>query len=435
MNLRMARLLVPVAASLVAAVLSLAAAPHADAAWKAPCIAGTAKPMCYFSEGKVTFVADGDTLDVDVSGDGTSRPLRVRMIGINAMEQSAYSHDPQKRSGACHAVEATARLDDLVRGSGGLVRLSSQDRVSRAGHRYRRSVAVRLGGRWRDVGQILVSEGHALWLAGRTEWAHNSRYARGAQYAKAAGLQLWNSQYCGSDSSDATPLEMWVNWDADGSETGNPNGEWAKIKNEGSSDLAIGGWWLRDSFLKRYTFPANAVIPAGGTITLFVGTRPYSDTNTSTHFYWGRGQPVFDNAGRRGMGDGGYLFDRQGDIRASMVYPCQYGCRDPLRGAIRVSAHPSNPEEVYVRNVSASQVDLEGYVVENFPYVYSFGPRTVLGPGERLRLVVMGRRGDTQRVKYWGKAKYILNDAGDQVRLRTQTNITIDCYAWRSGSC
>jgi endonuclease YncB( thermonuclease family) len=436
MKTAMARVFLLVAAAVFAAVLALAAAPRADAAWRAPCIAGTKAPTCYFSKGRVTFVADGDTLDVNVHGDGTSRPIRVRMIGINAMEQYSYSRDARRRRGACHAVEATVRLQRLVRRSRGLVRLSSQRALSKAGHRYRRSVAVRVGGRWRDAGQILIDEGHVLWLAGGSEWAHNSRYARGAQRAKAAGLRLWNPRYCGSDASDATPLRMWVNWDAEGVESQNLNGEWVRIKNDGPTDLPIGGWWVRDSFLDRYTFPAYAVIPAGGTITVFVGARPAGDANTSTHFYWNRRKPIFDNAGPRGMGDGGYLFDRQGDLRLSMIYPCRYACSDPLARAVDVRAHPSRPEEIYVTNVSASPVDLEGYVLENPPYIYNFGPGTVLGPGERLRVVVMGSRAnDSALVKYWGKDKYILDDAGDHVLLRTQTDITIDCHAWGSGSC
>ncbi|HEV3407405.1 MAG TPA: lamin tail domain-containing protein [Gaiellaceae bacterium] len=435
MKVAMARLVTLAAAAALAAVVALAAAPRAEAA-RAPCIPGAGKPLCYWTKGKVTFVADGDTLDVDVQGDGTSRPIRVRMIGINAMEMSVYSRYRDRRRGACHALEATSRLQRLVRGSRRVVRLSSQGRVSKAGRRYRRSVAVRVGGRWRDAGQILVNEGHVLWLAAGSEWAHNTRYAVGAQRAKAAGLRIWNPRYCGSDSSDAVPLRMWVNWDADGRDPQNLNGEWVRIKNQGTSALAIGGWWLRDSFLKRFTFPAGAVIPAGGAIALFVGSRG-GDTNTSTHFYWGRTRPIFDNAGGpRGMGDGAYLFDRHGDIRASMMYPCRYACSDPLASALEVSAHPSRPEEVYVRNASSAAVDLEGYVVENPPYIYSFGAGTILAPGERLRLVVIGRPADdTALVKHWGKSRYILDDAGDVVRLRTQTNITIDCFSWGRGSC
>ena len=434
----MRRLLPALFAVTFAAAFALVVAPRADAYWKGPCIKGTTKPTCYFWKGKVTFVADGDTISVDVYGDGTSTPIRVRVTGINAMEQTVYSTDPAKRRGECHAVPATARLDQLIKLSGRVVRLGAQNPRSKSGTRYRRSVAVNLNGRWRDAGQILIDEGHALWLANPVEWARNSRYNRGAQKAATAGVRLWDTDYCGAGPSQATPLKMWVNWDADGTDGGdNLNGEWVKIKNEGATDLPIAGWRFRDSFVPRYTFPSGAVIPAGRTITLFVGSRPSSDTNRTTHFYWGRTSRRFENVTEgTGMGDGGYLFDAQGDVRVWMMYPCAYLCTDPLQGKVDITARRSAPEEVDVRNTGTSPLDLEGYVVANLPYIYNFGPNTVLDPGETLRLKVIGSpANDTRLVKYWGKSKYILNDSGDKVRLRTATNIGIDCYAWGSMSC
>ena len=65
--------------------------------------------------GKVVFVDDGDTIDVDLQGDGTSRPVRVRFIGIQAMEQTSY-----------RAAERTAR--DARRGIwGGACRAPAPD--------------------------------------------------------------------------------------------------------------------------------------------------------------------------------------------------------------------------------------------------------------------------------------------------------------------
>ncbi len=431
----MARLVSLAAAAALAAVLALATAPGAEAA-RAPCIPGAGKPLCHWTKGKVTFVADGDTLDVDVHGDGTSRPIRVRMIGVNAMELSVYSHDPRKRRGACHAVEAAARMDRLVRASRGLVRLSSQGSVSKTGARYRRSVAVRLGGRWRDAGQILIDEGHALWLPGSSEWAHNSRYAYGAQKAKAAGLRIWNPRSCGTDSTDATPLRMWVNWDADGSDRRNLNGEWAKIKNlDTANDLSLAGWWFRDSHHRRYNFPAWARIPAGSTITVRMGR----GSSAGSAFFWGQRSPVFENASddARAMGDGAYLFDPQGDLRAWMSYPCRVACTDPLRDAVTISVQPRGADEyVTVRNVSAAPVDLEGYMLENRPFSYAFDANTILAPGEALVVRLGGSAiEDTSVLKHWLLGGNILNDAADAVTLRNFTGTILACQAWGSASC
>jgi endonuclease YncB( thermonuclease family) len=436
MKTRMRRLRACLCFLAVTAGLTLLTPGVGEAASKGPCVVGTKWPLCHVWKGKVTLVADGDTIGVDVFGDGNSRPIRVRFTGINAMEQSVYSRDPDRRRGQCHALEATARLERLIKGSGRIVRLSSRARDPRAGPRHRRTVAVRVAGRWRDAGQMLIDEGHVLWLPNQGEWFNNSRYNLGAQRAAAAGLRLWDTDYCAAGPHQSTPLQMWVNWDADGVDRTNRNGEWVRIKNLGATDLPIGGWRFRDSFNDRFKFPSGSVIPVGEAITLYVGRRPAGDNNTNTHFYWGRDHSIFEDVRSHGLGDGGYLFDPHGDLRAWMMYPCRYSCSDPLRGQVALTAEPRAPEHVDVENTSSNSVSLEGYVVDNDPYVYVFGSGAILGPSETLRLWVIGSRADdTRLVKHWGKGKYILNDAGDRVRLRTATNITVDCYAWRSMSC
>jgi endonuclease YncB( thermonuclease family) len=100
----------------------------------------------------VLSVDDGDTIHVRLNG----RVETVRVSSIQAMEQSVYSPHPTLRRGACHALEATARLEQLIRAGHRRVRLSAQQASSHAGYRLRRSVAVRIGGRWRDVGHNLI---------------------------------------------------------------------------------------------------------------------------------------------------------------------------------------------------------------------------------------------------------------------------------------
>ena len=44
---------------------------------------------------------------------------------------------------------------------------------------------------------------------------------------------------------------------------------------------------------------------------------------------------MFENVtiGPPRLGDGGYLFDPDGDLRASMIYPCLVACAHPLGGS------------------------------------------------------------------------------------------------------
>jgi endonuclease YncB( thermonuclease family) len=308
----LARLLVATIA--VTASLALAASPAAGST--GPCVPGG--PSCTFWTGKVVFVADGDTIDVDVAGDGTRTPRRVRLTGFNAMELRRYSSIASRRRGDCHAVQATGRLDHLLRRGHRRVRLAAQDPASHANVRLRRQVSVRLHDAWVDVGRLLVSEGHALWLPNQTEWAWNREYAGLSEQAAAAQLRLWDPQGCGIGPSPDAGLTLRINPDAAGDDRFNLNDEWAKITNPSSAAVRLQHWWFRDSGLRRYTFPASAVVPPGGTVTLRMG----SGTNTDDTFYWGLRTPPFDNVrdDGHGMGDGGYLFDPRGNLRVSVIY-------------------------------------------------------------------------------------------------------------------
>lgn len=304
-------------ALLLIAVLSPGGVAVAEAR-TGPCRPGG--PQCHVWTGKATFVADGDTLDVDVAGDGTSRSVRVRVTGVQAMEQTLYSHTPSRRRGQCHALTATARLEALVRRGRRRVRLTAQDAGSRSRHRVRRSVAVRTARGWRDAGSVLLREGHALWLPNKVEWAWNGRYRALTQQAAAAGRRLFDSDACGAGPGGAVSVS--VNWDAEGNDGRNVNGEWIRVTNlDRTRSLSLAGWWVRDSqsHVRRYTFPSWAAVPAGGSVRVHVGPGASSG---SEHF-WGLAEPAFENAtfDERSMGDGAYLFDPHGDLRAWHVYP------------------------------------------------------------------------------------------------------------------
>ena len=302
--------------ALAVLVCAVGAQPAFARTASGPCTTDAGSPRCQYWYGKVTFVADGDTLDVRLRGSGVRR---IRLTGINAMEQTRYSRDPARRRGACHAVAATARLEQLVRRGGRRVRLAAQDPASVAGHRLRRQVSARIDGRWVDVGRVLVEEGHALWLPHGVEYAWNRDYRQLSQAAKTRRLRLFDPQGCGPGPAPAVEPRLRLRWDARGNDAANVNGEWAEIANPSGASLAIGGWSFRDSSARRFTFPHGTVIPAGGRVRVHVGR----GATNERRFHWGLPGPAFENPtrGRRAMGDGGYLFDPRGNLRAAVIYP------------------------------------------------------------------------------------------------------------------
>ena len=300
--------------------------PPARAEWSDACISGAAAPLCHFWRGKLKWADDGDTIDVRMpTSTGKVKTVRVRIIGIQAMEQTLYTSNPRRRKGECHALRATARLEQLIGKGGGRVRLGAQDPASASGRRLRRSVAVKIRGVWRDVGSMLVAEGHALWLPYTFEYAWNATYARFAQEAATRGRNLWDADACGAGPSAGVPLRVTVAPDPRGDDRRNVNGEQVTIQNLSPTEgVPLAGWWLRDSSLQRFRFPWWAGVPPGSSVTVSVG----SGTNTPLSLYWGLDHPIFENPipDGRALGDGAYLFDPQGDLRAWTMYPCYVNC-------------------------------------------------------------------------------------------------------------
>jgi len=419
--------------SLLAVVATLMAPAPAGAS-SGPCIPDYAHgAQCHVWKGKVRYVDDGDTLDADVPGDGLGGLLRVRIIGVQAMEQTSYR--AAQRAGDCHSLDATNRLEQLVKKSKGKIRVASLYPESRSRGRRLRSIAVRRGGRWRDVGRILVSEGLGLWWPGQAEDATNARYSVLSQKAAAAHRGLFSSSSCGIGPNEGQPIGVWAQWDADGSDMDNVNGEYVKIRNYDPNNwLPLDGWYVRDSSLRRFTFPPGSAVAPNSSVTVYGG----EGENGSGDYYWNLTRPVFDNATRDNpdVGDGAYLFDPQGDLRAWMIYPCKIACTNPAQGQIALDVQPRKDEWISITNTGGSMLDLEPYVLKTPPYSYAFPGGTVLGPGQTIRVHTEGdpaEDGATDR--YWGMTGQILNNGGDVATLSTYNDIQIACTAYGSKSC
>jgi endonuclease YncB( thermonuclease family) len=429
------RLLVPLGALLIMAGVLAVAARGATG----PCVAGTTTPSCTFWDGKVTSVSDGDTMRVRLS-DG--RDVIVRVSGINAMELSNY--DTRNRQGACHGVEAADRTSQLVKEAKGRVRLSAIDPTSHSRNRERRSVQLLISRHWVDLGRTLLSEGLALWLPAVKEWAWNARYSTVVEDAAARRVGMWDASACGEGPNEGQPIKLWANWDGDGNDSYlfGPNSEWIRIKNlDAVNPLPLGGWWLRDADLpkqlnrRQYVFRSDAVIPPGGTMTVYLGP----GTNTELDKYWGLNVPLLDNVNRdKEAGDGAYLFDPDGDLRAYMMYPCRVNCGDPNQGALQLAVKTTGSQWVEVRNVSIHPVGLEDYrlSMQQPNHVYTFAPDTTLQPGETLRIMVEGDPDEDQPLlRGWGQGTPIFPKFGGAIRLSSYRDVVLACVPWGDGEC
>ena len=186
--------------------------------------------------------------------------------------------------------------------------------------RLRRSIAFRQDGHWQDAGAVLLREGHGLWDPNRREWPWNKRYSKVAQLAALAGRRIWDTDACRPGPRQASPLTLRVKWDARGDDGRHPNGEWIRIKNRDPVHaVGLRGWWVRDSALRRYRFRRGAVIRPGRSIR--VETDPGA---TARGLPLGPHRPdLREREAPPRHGDGAYLFDRHGDLRAWRMYPCR----------------------------------------------------------------------------------------------------------------
>jgi endonuclease YncB( thermonuclease family) len=138
-----------------------------------------ARPGGSFTKsGTVTYVVDGDTLEVALSGGGRER---IRLIGIDTPER-----------GGCYAARATAHARRLALGRRVVLK---GDPTQDTRDRYRRLLAyVWLPG-GKDLGYQLLSGGFAKVYVYRNAFQRLGAYRRAEQAASGADRGVWS---CGA---------------------------------------------------------------------------------------------------------------------------------------------------------------------------------------------------------------------------------------------
>lgn len=241
----------------------------------------------------VSDVIDGDTIVVALDG-GVEE--RVRLIGINSPE-----------TGECFASEATEGLESLV--GGRTVRLepdvNDRDRFGRL-LRYVWTTDGRL------ANEIVVEEGWALAREYPPDTARAEQLDAAEQSAADSGAGLWAVDACG-ETVIADIRIVRIEYDAEGDDNTNQNGEWVEIVNADSAPVDLTDWVLKDeSASHRYSFPDGFTLRPGASARIHTGC----GDDTATILYWCvSGSAVWNNDG-----DTAFLLDPGGNIVYSYAY-------------------------------------------------------------------------------------------------------------------
>ena len=390
--------------------------------------------------GYAAMVVDGDTIRFSQSSDRLTHNYDVvRLLGVQA---------PEKYPGAsgCEGPSAHEYLRNAVEGRQVVLASASDSRSSIRNRRLRTVYVKQENGTWFDASAYMLSAGLGQWMPKKYEPVHNLQYRRLFDAARAGGQNMWNPAFCGQGPE--ANLRLVVQPDPMGDDAQHLNGEYVAIVNDGATRVDLSGWVMRDGSLDWLRLPnGTAVDPAG---VIFV--RSGSGTDTSTSVHWGRRAPVWANfTTARGtrtkfgfIGDGAYLLDPRGNVRASKVYPCIDGCADPARGYLqiaRVKYDPEgderrrpNSETITIANRGPSTLPLFGYELRANDFGYEFGPTETLAPGARMTFR-LGEGRSTADVRHLGLLHAALDNGGDRVLLRSFDGVGLDCHSWGRSRC
>ncbi len=204
-------------------------------------------------------VIDGDTVIL-------STDQIVRLIGINTPETDMPFSE-----------EATQYLDYLIGGKE--VRLekdvSDIDQYGRLlRYIYQGNIFVNLE---------MVESGFANSFTYPPDVKYNDLFLKAERRARKQNIGLWKK-------SHQEDIEIFINYDAEGDDRKNLNGEYVLLTNKSGRDIHIGGWSVKDSATHTFIFP-DYIFKAGQTIELFTG----KGTDKEGRFYFNSSRPIWNN--------------------------------------------------------------------------------------------------------------------------------------------
>jgi endonuclease YncB( thermonuclease family) len=241
---------------------------------------------------QVVRVLDGDSIEVELSGDTTE----VRLLGINAPERNECYGDAAR----------DALVEYLDAGPITLVAAGGES-VDRFGRLLRYVYAGES-----PVAEEMLMSGHAIVVQG--DHPRDDAFVALADGAADAGLGLWQPDACGPEAASAVRIAS-VEYNPAGPDRDNATNEYVAIRNEGDAAIDLTDWIVRDeSSQHRYRFPSVALAP-GATMRLRSGC----GDDAQNDVYWCAGDPVWSNGG-----DTALLQDPHGNVVDRVLYRGDY---------------------------------------------------------------------------------------------------------------
>jgi len=204
-------------------------------------------------------VIDGDTIDL-------KNNMRLRLVGINTPEKDMYFFE-----------EAKVFMEILVLGK--QVKLEKDVTDKDMYGRYLRYVYLP------DifVNLEMVKSGFANAYTYPPDVKYTEKFIEAERSARTNEAGLW-------EKSPTEVLEVVLNYDAEGKDNENINGEWVEIKNTGLKPINLKNWTLKDLGTNIYDFESYNLEP-GKSVFLYSG----SGTDTAGSFYWNSTSPIWNN--------------------------------------------------------------------------------------------------------------------------------------------
>jgi micrococcal nuclease len=225
---------------------------------------------CNASSIIVTHVVDGDTVVVN---DGT----RIRYIGINSPEKGQKYYSQAKELNRQLVVGKTIYLE------------YDESQFDSFG-RTLAYVFTKEG----FVNELIVKNGLAMEFYRSPNGKYRKILKRAEQEAKQQGLNLF------TPSTYKSSLAIHdFNYDAEGDDNDNVNGEWIVIGNISSKPIHLSNFYFYDESFHCYIFP-EIVLEPGKNIKIFSGSGEDTDQFLFANF----SKPIWNNSG-----DTLYLYD------------------------------------------------------------------------------------------------------------------------------